>query len=82
MLGYIKKAIVKIDEMARAKALSSEDDRFELVLELLQGDNGEMSCGYYFINHSTRCLFWLQPFDAFYLFQEVKGLAGRSHIST
>lgn len=37
---------------------------WELVLELEKDDEtGEYFCSYYFVRHSTRCLFWLHEFD-------------------
>lgn len=37
---------------------------FELVLDLTQCDNGDTKCGYYYVNNASRCLFWLDDFDA------------------
>src|ERR1700720_1129541 len=35
----------------------------ELVLEMVSLNN-ELVCGYYFVEHTSRCLFWLEEFDA------------------
>jgi hypothetical protein len=35
----------------------------ELVLEIVSQDSGPI-CGYYFVEHRSRCLFWLKEFDA------------------
>lgn len=37
---------------------------FELVLDLTQHDNGDNKCGYYYVDHVSRSLFWLDEFDA------------------
>jgi hypothetical protein len=54
--------IEKIDDM------QVEDNEFgrdvELVLEpMLPYDGSESIRGYYFVDHSARCLFWLEDFD-------------------
>lgn len=33
-------------------------DSYELCLEF---DEDELSCGYYIVDHSKRCIFWLEP---------------------
>lgn len=33
-------------------------DSYELYLEF---DEDELSCGYYIVDHSKRCIFWLEP---------------------
>ena len=45
----------------------------ELVLEpMLSSDGSEIACGYYFVCHENRSLFWLENFDPSSLFGEVK----------
>lgn len=39
-----------------------------LVLEFRQSGR----CGYYFVDHSTRCLFWLEDFDAMVFLDQVR----------
>lgn len=39
-----------------------------LVLEFRQSGR----CGYYFVDHSARCLFWLEEFDAMALLDQVR----------
>ena len=52
---------------------------WELVLELGHDDEtGEPICSYYFVRHSTRCLFWLHEFD---LESVVAGLCGVTEIT-
>ncbi|KAK0241113.1 hypothetical protein EDD85DRAFT_389731 [Armillaria nabsnona] len=55
----------------------------DLVFELVQDpDNGEECCAYYFANHDTRSVFWLDDFDTNYLitWHEVKGVTEPSHV--
>ncbi|KIM71656.1 hypothetical protein PILCRDRAFT_93766 [Piloderma croceum F 1598] len=51
----------------------------ELVLEIhTQGT--EKICGYYFVEHSSRCLFWLEEFDAEKICDEIKVVVSMSHL--
>jgi hypothetical protein len=52
----------------------------ELVLDLQRGDDGEILCGYYFVDHAARLLFWLEAFDISPLLSEVQGATMPSHI--
>ncbi|KAH7928007.1 hypothetical protein BV22DRAFT_1193167 [Leucogyrophana mollusca] len=53
-------------------------DEVELVLEPMC-DGDEILCGYYFINPTGRCLFWLEDFDARHIFETCKGVTALSH---
>jgi hypothetical protein len=54
----------------------------ELVLELVPQDgDSPWMCGYYFIDHESRSLFWPEEFEADYLLQEVKGVTQAYQIS-
>jgi hypothetical protein len=56
----------------------------ELVLELIADDDGNMKCDYYFIDHSSRSVFWLVEFDMKDLLVGVRGITqdnGLHHIS-
>jgi hypothetical protein len=81
MLDHINKFLSQIDAMSVDQSICLEDGSTELVLELFQDDGERMICGYYFIDHSTRCLFWLHKFDASFILEEVKGITGPGHIS-
>ncbi len=55
----------------------------DLVFELVRDpDSGEQCCAYYFANHDTRSVFWLDDFDMNYLitWDEVKGVTEPSHV--
>ena len=51
----------------------------ELVLEIVPLDD-EMICGYYFVEHNSRCLFWLEEFDAEGICNEIKAVVSLSHL--
>ncbi|KAF9225080.1 hypothetical protein BS17DRAFT_778081 [Gyrodon lividus] len=53
----------------------------ELVLELMDDKRANIwRCGYYFVDHAYRCLFWVHPFQAEPIFGNVKGVKSPSHI--
>ncbi|KIK97728.1 hypothetical protein PAXRUDRAFT_31630 [Paxillus rubicundulus Ve08.2h10] len=56
-------------------------EKSELVLELMDDKRANIwRCGYYFVDHAYRCLFWVHPFQAEPIFGNVKGIKSPSHI--
>jgi hypothetical protein len=51
----------------------------ELVLEIVPAEEGPI-CGYYFINHKSRCLFWLEKFDAEIICAGIYVVVSSSHL--
>jgi len=51
----------------------------DLVLEVVNAEDGWW-CGYYFVEHSTRLLFWLESYVISEFLKEVKGDLSPSHI--
>jgi hypothetical protein len=51
----------------------------ELVLEIVPQDSG-LICGYYFVEHRSRCLFWLENFDAEDICADIKAVVSLSHL--
>ncbi|EIW81953.1 hypothetical protein CONPUDRAFT_152845 [Coniophora puteana RWD-64-598 SS2] len=41
----------------------------------------EFKCGYYFVDHTARCLFWLDPVDISPLCENVTDITRKSHIA-
>jgi hypothetical protein len=54
-------------------------NEIELVLEIRTQDTDKI-CGYYFVEHSSRCLFWLEEFDAEGICDEIKVVVSMSHL--
>ncbi|KAJ7206852.1 hypothetical protein GGX14DRAFT_567934 [Mycena pura] len=55
----------------------------DLVLDLVKSENGEMLCGYYFVDHRERIVFWDDEFELDRLehAQEVQGVTSAQHIT-
>jgi hypothetical protein len=49
--------------------------------ELVVEDIDENTCGYYFVEQDTRCIFWLERFDAESLFDNIRRVRNMGHIS-
>ncbi|KAH7913125.1 hypothetical protein BJ138DRAFT_679527 [Hygrophoropsis aurantiaca] len=60
------------------KDLKLKLDEVELVLEPTVDDSGVL-CDYYFVNHRSRCLFWLEDYDAGVILADCKGVTSLSH---
>ncbi|KAG1826596.1 hypothetical protein EV424DRAFT_1598893, partial [Suillus variegatus] len=55
----------------------------DLVLELKSDvaiDSSGIACYYYFVNHNSRCLFWLHKSDVKDVLRDCKGIKSLSHI--
>ena len=54
---------------------------WELALELgKDGETDEPICSYYFVCHSTRCLFWLHKFDLESVLSDLCGVTEKTHV--
>jgi hypothetical protein len=56
----------KLNDHVREGLLSPGPD-IELVLELMECPDGDTKCGYYFVDNTARCLFWVEEFDASFM---------------
>lgn len=54
---------------------------YHLVLDLEWQDDIIVECGYYYVSHEHRCLFWLERMDLTSHLHGVKGLMDLSHTS-
>jgi len=70
--------LADLANMAQATNTMLPDD-VELVLELVHFPD-ETICGYYFVNHPSRCLFWLEVFDADDTCDEIGVVTSESHL--
>ncbi|KAH0580834.1 hypothetical protein H2248_011992 [Termitomyces sp. 'cryptogamus'] len=80
LLNRIQSNITVIEEFLRANNIQRSKS-VDLVLDLVETDHG-FNTFYYFVDHSTRCVFFLNSFDAagFPTWQEVKGVRSSTHV--
>ncbi len=59
----------------------SENKKYDLVLDIMPTEDEKMLWSYYYACHKTRCLFWLDEYDASYMISEIRGVESPAHIS-
>ena len=75
----IEQSIEEINQLREVSSPLPVD--WELVLELGKDDETEERiCSYYFVRHSTRCLFWLHEFDLQSVLEDLCGVTENTHI--
>lgn len=67
--------LIYIDQLV----IPSKD--FDLVLDLNVTEDQRISWSYYYACHETRCLFWLETYDASYMISELNGVKSPAHVS-
>ena len=79
LLQKIEQFVEEINKLREVSPPLPPD--WELVLELGKDDEtGESICRYYFVRHSTRCLFWLHEFDLECILAGLCGVTEKTHI--
>ena len=79
LLQEIEQSIEDIKKLRQNSPPLPED--WELALELgVDDETGEPICSYYFVCHSSRCLFWLHEFNAEDVMDRLLGVTEKSHI--
>jgi hypothetical protein len=61
--------------------LSVPSNDHDLVLDIMPTVDGRISWSYYYVCHETRCLFWLETYDAGHMVSEVFGVKSPAHVS-
>jgi len=79
LLQKIEHYVGEINKLKDVSPSLPED--WELVLELgKDGETDEPICSYYFVRHSTRCVFWLHEFDLESVLAGLCGVTEHTHI--
>ena len=77
----IEEALEEIKNLLETSPRALPADGWELALELGEDEEtGEDICSYYFVHHSTRCLFWLHHFDPEDALGGLRGVTELTHI--
>lgn len=64
----------------KQEKLNLDITQVDLVLELKSDDESGSVCWYYFVNHNSRCLFWLHESDVEDVLSDCKGVESLAHI--
>jgi hypothetical protein len=54
---------------------------YDLVLDLMPTEDKQIQWSYYYACHETRCLFWLDLYDANYIISEAYWVTSPAHVS-
>lgn len=53
---------------------------YDLVLEIVNLNNGGVIVGYYFADHASKLLFWMEDFDASMICSEIRCVVSIAHL--
>ena len=72
--GYLQK-ILQHDRLV----IPSEN--YDLTLDIQTAEDGQIQWSYYYACHETRCLIWLDPYDATSIISETLGVKSPAQVS-
>ena len=72
---------VYLQQLIRADQLIIPSKNYDLVLDIMVTDEERISWSYYYACHESRCLFWLETYDASYMISELFGVKSPAHVS-
>jgi hypothetical protein len=70
-----------LQKILRADQLNISSNSYDLVLDIMPDEHGRIQWSYYYACHESRCLFWLETYDASYVISERYGVKSPAHIS-
>ena len=72
-------AYLKMTE--RIEGLTIPSKNYDMVLDISLDKDNNIQWSYYYACHDTRCLFWLDEYDAAYIASELDGVDSPAHLS-
>jgi hypothetical protein len=69
-----------LQETLRVDQLGTQLNNYDVVLDVMPIEGG-LQWSYYYACHETRCLFWLETYDATDVLSELRGVNSPAHIS-
>ncbi|KAI9509029.1 hypothetical protein F5148DRAFT_1375430 [Russula earlei] len=69
-----------LQQILRVDQLSIPSEDYDLVLDVMATEDQRISWSYYYACHETRCLFWLETYDASYMISELYGVKSPAHV--
>jgi hypothetical protein len=72
---------IYLQQLIRADQLIIPSKNYDLVLDIMATDDEQISWSYYYTCHESRCLFWLETYDASYMISELFGVKSPAHVS-
>ena len=65
----------------RIEHLTIPSKNYDIVLDVSPDEQHRIFWSYYYACHDTRCLFWLDEYDATFLTSELDGVESPAHLS-
>jgi len=78
----MEKFYTYLQQLLRTDQLTIPSEDYDLVLDIMATEDRRMSWSYYYACHESRCLFWLETYDASYMLSELYGVKAPAHVST
>ncbi len=80
---HLHRHLSKIESFIERTGLQNILKSHDLVLDLVPRGESDYYCGYYFVNHEERSIFWLQQYDAARLaaWDPAEGHKSKLHLS-
>jgi hypothetical protein len=70
-----------LQQVLQIDQLTIPSKNYDLVLDIMVTDEQQISWSYYYACHESRCLFWLETYDASYMISELFGVKSPAHVS-
>ena len=70
-----------LQRLLRIEQLTIPSEDYDLVLDIIETEDRRISWSYYYACHESRCLFWLETYDASYVLSELYGVKAPAHVS-
>ena len=70
-----------LKEIERVERLTIPSKNYDMVLDITLNQNSDIQWSYYYACHDTRCLFWLDAYDATHIASELDGVESPAHLS-
>jgi hypothetical protein len=70
-----------LKEIERFEHLTIPSKNYDILLDITLDEHNMMQWSYYYACHDTRCLFWLDRYDATYVTSELDGVESPAHLS-
>ena len=70
-----------LEKIVRHDRVDMPSTNYDLSLDIMPTDDGQIMWSYYYACHETRCLFWLDTYDATHMICELFGVKSAAHVS-
>jgi hypothetical protein len=70
-----------LQRILRYDEVDISSTNYDLTLDIVPSEDGRIQWSYYYACHETRCLFWLDTYDATHMISELFGVKSPAHVS-